>query len=247
MTWISVVRSLTGHLATRRKPWTALVGSPGNLAARRCSSIQLNTFDTIEHIARHYVKNLESGNGLKHNEWALDVFSLGSEPANVSSLISVYRVEMLEKMLKPVEDVVWKLLRGAQNATKFCTHDTGKGKKGRTEKSACETSMLGAIIRSLHAKNLWPIPKPEVFDDSVSTLASKLKRINSKTCLDHHECQALPEINKTIELIETSSRFKLPEDLKQHLMVQAEKTGLDQQSEDGDEDDNNDSTDEDGC
>ncbi|OTA96248.1 hypothetical protein M434DRAFT_28111 [Hypoxylon sp. CO27-5] len=181
---------------------------------------ELGDKKTFIQVARHIILGSITGpKGVLRLDYraSKQLFTCGLEPTGLYGLISDKRLQVIREMLKPVKAVVTRLLKGdIRNSTIVCT--------SAKDRTTCDLTMLGAIVRSLTQADLYPIPKPEGIHISVVQLADKLRSIDCRSRL--HKCNALPDITTTINRILQSVGPELTETHIQHLKAQAEKTGL---------------------
>ncbi|KAI0836447.1 hypothetical protein F5Y06DRAFT_305218 [Hypoxylon sp. FL0890] len=168
--------------------------------------------NAADYFILHSITDQEGGLRLDGAD-SMRLFSSSLELTGLSSLVKDKRLEIIRKMLDPVKDVVARLIQGSSKS--LCT--------GVSDHVDCEVTMLGAIVRSLTPRGLYPIPNPEDISISIVQLADKLECMDSRSRLHGHKCTALPKIAiKTLK----KANPQLAELHLKHLKAQAEKTGL---------------------
>ena len=145
-------------------------------------------------------------------------------------MVATRRLETIERILRPVRSALEKLTRTRERrpGDYLCNRSTYLSE----EKLDCEALMLGRLIQSLVACELWPIPETSSCPYSASKLLDAVRNLpQSRTPIkhlqSHADCFPIPKLKDTLNAIAegTNTSLTTPEQTRR-LSAQAKKSGL---------------------
>ncbi|KAI1076871.1 hypothetical protein F5B20DRAFT_554102 [Whalleya microplaca] len=143
------------------------------------------------------------------------------EPPGLLSLVTKTRLKAIDMMLTPFKNAISKLIEGT---TPVCSNRSLSRDQLNCHQD-CDITMLGVTIQSLSRHKLWPIPKPEDVQTTVSELAITLKKVDTKSRLHSHSCRAVPSVAEAADIVNRAFP-EIEEAQIRHLDSQAKKSGL---------------------
>ncbi|RYP08552.1 hypothetical protein DL765_008736 [Monosporascus sp. GIB2] len=134
------------------------------------------------------------------------------EPPGMADLMHTHRLEAINELLQPIRSAIDQAAMGS------CLF----GKPG------CEALLVGSSIRSLAAREIWPLPDNSAWKLSAEMLKFRLEDITF--CHDilepMHAACADSFIRENIKPTEKWKKPELTDFHKRHLAAQAKKSGL---------------------
>ncbi|KAI1504928.1 hypothetical protein F5X99DRAFT_416338 [Biscogniauxia marginata] len=141
------------------------------------------------------------------------------DPPEIFDMIYNTRLNTISALFALIQGIIDGLI---SRDTRVCQQESYMG----YGYGACEPSMIGNMIRSLHFEEFWPIPDPSECDRSVFDVASRLRTLKMLGRDGSHQCSCLVSTQSAINKILDETFVDLADWQLHHLNIQGMKSGL---------------------